>query len=279
MNQPTAPTQSETSADLAATFAPEPVTTTPPPDPAGPSRTDGGTAGGGEEIQSAATQQVVQGEASKPTFAKEDVAEILRGVLPALQAQPTTAEPSYTPEQLQTMFNVWQPDEALLVEMGLPAEAAPAFVKMRDGLIKQANTYVEARLKLMEDRMEERYGGAAKTVQDQAIAQREAEFYDQNKDLVDHKDVVTLVLADLRQKGVAPKTIAEGAKILADATRALLKSKGVVLPAGDGGSPQTENPPVKMASLSGGSTGAAGRSASSASTGGVAADLKSVFGP
>lgn len=216
--------------------------------------------------------------AKEPTFRKEDVAEILKGVLPQAQAQPTPAqEKQYTPEELNQMFNVFQPDEALLTEMGLMPEAAPAVAKLRDALMKQANTYAEARLAMVEKQLEAKYGPLLQHIQQQEAAKREEAFYTENSDLADHKETVALVLAHLRQQNIQPKSPEEGAKLLADTTRVYLKKLGVVLPTGDGGS-LVQPKPIKMATLSGGGQGAAARGASSASSGGLPSDLKAIFG-
>lgn len=269
MPETIAPTQpSEVSSDLSATFAP----TSSPEQSGGEPQAQPQGEGLPEGVKPPASAEP---QAPKPSFTKEDVAEIIRGV----QATPTQApeEKKYTQEELNQMFNIWQPTEDLITQLGLPPEAAPALTLMRDGLIKQANTYVEARLAQIEKAFEAKYGPVVQETQNRVASEREQAFYNEHKDLAEHKETVQLILAQLRQQPEQPKNAQEASKLLADSTRAYLKKLGVELPAGDGGSAVTP-PPVKMASLSGAGAGAAGRGAGSAGSSGVSADLKTVFG-
>lgn len=221
-------------------------------------------------------QQTQQTKPPAPSFSREDVANLLKEVIPA--TQPAQVDKTYTQDELNKMFNVFAIDEAYATGLGLAPEALPLLIQLRDGLIKQANTYVEARLGILEKALNTRYQPMLDFAEQQRIRASEDAFYAKHKDLADHKDVVSMVLAHLQQQGHQPKTAEEAATLLADTTRTFLKNKGVVLAAGDGASQQQQTTPTKMASLSGGGQGTAGRSTSSASAGGVASDLKSLFG-
>lgn len=110
----------------------------------------------------------------------------------------TVVEETPEPVQQQTpQFDVWKPDEVFLNKMRSddPKEVSAALEMLRDGLIKQAlqisSYYTQQQLSPIQQYVEMARG-----------RELENDFYSQNSDLREHKDLVDAVSAKLIQQGV-----------------------------------------------------------------------------
>jgi len=211
--------------------------------------------------------------ATKATFGEEDVSRIVGGILANLPQPPAPAQQQkeYTPEELDTLFNVFKPSAEMVEAIREGGEGAlTAMAQLRDGVVKQMNTIQEYRLQTMKEEILAAVQPGIAATQAAAREKAENEFYSANKDLEPHKDMVALVINDFKARNITfPDTKSAATKIV-EVTRALLKSKGVTTTAPNGsGQPQ-------MASLAGSGGGSPG--SVRPSTTGVQGDLKNLFG-
>lgn len=207
----------------------------------------------------------------KSALTADDVTNIARAVRES--TLPTEATREYTQEELDKMFNTYQPTMDLItaIREGDEKGAIAAVAAMRDGLLKQFDTLTQYRLQLLEQKL----SPGLQTAAGLAAAREEENFFSENSDLVDRKEVVKMVFNDFKASGKRFPDVASANKAIADRTRTLL---GIQAPAaGTNGSQPTpknnNNAPKKQpATLSSGSQAGGG---GAAATGNVFQEIHS----
>lgn len=112
-------------------------------------------------------------DASK--FAKEFGATLSETLKPVIErGQP---EEKMTPEEARRILNVWEPDDEWYKKYDNLDTRAEAVAIMRDGLIKQADTLNQFRMREMFDQLREEIMPGLQSVSQQANMQREERFH------------------------------------------------------------------------------------------------------
>lgn len=190
------------------------------------------------------------------TLSREDITAAVRE---GVRQPPPQRE--YTREELNQMFNVWQPTTELVQRINAGGEdAVKAMFELRDGLSKQFGTLLKYQMDIIRSELSERMSPALSLVAEQTAAKDRAEFFSQHEDLQPHESLVQTVFNALKAEGYQAATKAEAYKTLADRTRALLPTTG-----GNGsgarqpaGTRTTTTPTKRPASLSSGSQAGGG---------------------
>lgn len=203
-----------------------------------------------------------------PALDPDAIAEKVAKRWEAAQSQTRQApvEKQYTPEELDTMFNVYKPTKELLTALrdGDEEAALAELSKMHAGQQKQFATLMNYTLeaKLAELRKEINPFVTSATA---AQAERaEKEFYGANQDLTKYGKVVKMVFAQMVQSGKRFPDAAAASKAVADEARAILKEMGVSTGKTTLPGQQTT---TKMNSLARGGNGGAGQGRQSAASG------------
>lgn len=192
-------------------------------------------------------------------LSKDDIIDILKeaGVsqapAPATQ-QPPAAAPQLSQEDYNRMFNVWQPDAGLVAQLRDedPAKAIQAMVALRDGLVRQALTMADFRIRQMVDGMQKDHIAPMQQFMEEAREEKyRNEFFDKHADLRPYEEIADAVSAKLignGLKGTKDHVFSEIAK----ATRAVVK-KLLAANGGKEATPPTEGAKrSKMSTLIGG---------------------------
>lgn len=176
---------------------------------------------------------------------------------------PKKEEPQLTPEEARKLLNVWEPDDAFLQEFGNVETQKAAFAKLRDALIRQADTIAQARMRELVQQLDVKWSPVQQMIQEQQAQQREARFAQKYPQLADAK-LKPLILAVADQLRAAGKTytdeesmftdIAAGAASVIQATNPAFKLSAAT---GGAAKPTTGRIPV-TSSGSAGSSGAQG---------------------
>lgn len=209
----------------------------------------------------------------KSALTADDVTNIARAVRES--TLPAEATKEYTQEELDKMFNTYQPTMDLItaIREGDEKGAIAAVAAMRDGLLKQFDTLTQYRLQMLENKL----SPGLQTAAGLAAAREEENFFADNADLVDRKEVVKMVFNDFKDSGTRFPTVAAANKAIADRTRTLL---GIQAPAAgtngksaDSLKPNNNGAKPRPAALSSGS-GASG-AGGAATTGNVFQEIHS----
>lgn len=222
-------------------------------------------------------EQVENGEGDEQTQAGLDpdvIADKIAERWAKAQPQPERrAEPekTYTPEELDQMFNVWKPTPALVTALreGDVEAAITEIIGMREGLQKQFATVMNMTLDARFKQMEAKYDGFAKETEAIQSQRAEREFYTEHKDLTKYAKSVKLVFGQMVASGRRFADAKAASKAVADETRAYLKELGVSTPVQNNGGTVNK---TRMQPLARGGTGGGG-SRQSAPTG-VSAALR-----
>lgn len=247
--------------------------------------TGGGTSSGANTQSApapATQQQTTQTQAPPPSApaaapTAEQIAEqVASRLAPPQQGQQPK---QYTREELDQMFNVYQPQADLItaIREGDEAGAIQAIATLRDGLIKQANTLAQYQMTILRDELLQQVAPALQSVAMQHARQQEEAFYTANPDLNQRRELVKTVYAAMRNEGTRFSTPQEASKALADRVRALAGLTTPTQPPGGSlpASSQQQQPQgqgARPAALGGGGSGAAASPGGSAS-GNVFADI------
>jgi hypothetical protein len=200
----------------------------------------------------------------QPTFPTPE--QITASVREGLrQSQEPSGGPAkqYTAEELDRLFNVYQPTPEVIQRLLSGGEdALKAFVEIREGLGKQFGTLLQYQLELAKRELTGHMDPALKFVAEQSAAKDREDFFVQNEDLRDHELLTQTVFNALKAEGYVAPDKATAYKTLADRTRALLPTASGN---GSGGGPSaparttTTSPTTKRpAGLSSGSQAGGG---------------------
>jgi len=198
----------------------EPITATPAEafgDEAPPEQTEGGQQG----------QQPAQAApAAPPQLTPEQIRDSVRaGLKEGLES--TQPEKQYTPEELDSMFNVWKPSPELLQQvLAGGEEGLKALLAVRDGLSKQFGTLLQYQLELLRREMRGEMAPAVSFVSEESARRDREDFFKQHEDLREHEELTQMVFNALKGEGYQAPDKATAYKVLADRTRALLPTAG-----------------------------------------------------
>ena len=163
-------------------------------------------------------------EPPKPGFpTPEQITASVREGLRQSQADTGAAEKQYSPEELDRLFNVYQPTSEVIQRLLSGGEdALKAFVEIREGLGKQFGTLLQYQLELAKRELVGQMDPALKYVADAAAKADREDFFSQHEDLRDHELLTQTVFNALKAEGYQAPDKATAFKTLADRTRALL---------------------------------------------------------
>lgn len=258
MNDPAETSNESLSATVAETFgseAEEPSSGEPTP------QTPPST---GQEQPS--TSRAGEPASPAPSFPTPEqiTASVREGLRQSQGAQPATPR-EYTPEELDRLFDVWQPTPELVQQILAGGDdGIKAFIALRDGLSKQFGTLLQYQLELARRDLVTKMDPALKFVAEAAAQKDRDEFFSQNPDLKDYEQLTQTVFNALKQEGYVAPDVATAYKTLADRTRALLPTGGNGSGTAPSGGSRTRTSPTERrpASLSsGGQAGGGGGSA------------------
>lgn len=210
-------------------------------------------------------------------LSRDDIVDILReaGLGTAAQPAPAAApEPTLTEEQFEKMFNVFKGDENLVKALTdeSPAVRIKAISTLRDGLIKQAMTMTEYRMKQHLDKLvAERVEPLQTYVSQRQATEFRDDFFKKYPDLTKYELIVEAVSNKLQAKGFQAesreKVMERFATDARAAVKALLGTNGAPAPdAPTNGTSATAGgkPKGKMSTLSSGGHGGQSRPGGSA---------------
>jgi len=103
------------------------------------------------------------------------------------QNAPQQNAPALSKEEAAKLLNVWEPDDSFVQEFGNLESQKTAFQKMRDGLIRQADTIMQARLYEMQQQFEQKLSPVQSLLQERASQEAEAAFANRYPQLADPK--------------------------------------------------------------------------------------------
>lgn len=210
------------------------------------------------------------GEPTPPSPAFPTAEQITASVREGLRQSQTTAPQApreYTKEELDQLFNVWNPSPELVQRVLAGGEdAVKAFVELRDGLSRQFGTLLQYQLELARRDLVTQMDPALKFVAEAAAQRDRDEFFRQNEDLKPYEMLTQTVFNALKAEGYVAPDVATAYKTLADRTRALLPTAGGngsgTTPSGGSRTTRTTPTDRRPASLSsGGQAGGGGGSA------------------
>lgn len=197
--------------------------------------------------------------APKRALTDEDISALSQAIAP--QRQQATVQTPLTPDQIKQQLHIYEPTAEWYAKFAEGGEQGiKAANELVAGLTRQFNRRIELELAAMREELAPGLS-AAQTV---SAKQAEDKFYDGNKDLNSHRDIVDMIYGAMKNKGLlnglAPSAIQ---KNVADETRAWLKSKGIVSAAPNGAVPNgTRKVPASMSDGRGGGINPGGKSAS-----------------
>lgn len=219
-----------------------------------------------------------------PGLTKADIAELVSSIGAAVK--PTTTEPAQptsqlSEEQLEQMFNVWKPSPEFIAQLRneSPEIALKALVQLRDGMMRQAMSMAEFRVKQLIDSVRQEITGQITPLNEyvseaRATAFRD-DFFEQNPDLEPYEQLVDAVAARLYQSGgqeFLKLTRDQRMKLFADESKKLvqelLAKGGNPATAGGNGGKGGTTPSRRMSTLtSGGQPGSRGAGGGKPTTG------------
>jgi hypothetical protein len=204
------------------------------------------------------------GESKQPTFptAEQITASVREGLR---QSQEPGAGPpkQYTPEELDRLFNVYQPTPEVIQRLIAGGEdALKAFVEIREGLGRQFGTLLQYQLELAKRELVSQMDPALRYVADAAAKADRDDFFSQHEDLKEHELLTQTVFNALKAEGYVAPDKATAFKTLADRTRALLPTAGGngsgTTPSGSSRTTKTSPTTNRPAGLSSGSQAGGG---------------------
>ncbi len=156
-----------------------------------------------------------------PTLTPEQIREsVSAGVR---DAQPAPPPRQYTPQELNQLFNVWEPPEDFVerIRQG-GADGVKAMMELRDGLSRQFGTLLQYQMEVVKRDMLDQMRPAMTYAQEAAAAKDRDAFFSENEDLREHEQLTQTVFDSLKSQGYRAPDKATAYKVLADRTRALL---------------------------------------------------------
>lgn len=214
---------------------------------------DGGEAGAGtgtrEVFGEEGTQEVVeQPEVQEEPKPSEDdrIATITANAMAKLQQsqqQAQTPAKVYTKDELDKMFNVFNPTEELIARIQAGgADGVKAMSEYRDGLLKQSQTLFAYQMQEMKKELLAHVNPALSFASEMRASQEREAFYSANSDLEPFEKAVETIFQAMRSEGVRFPTIEAAYTALAGRARDLLglAAPGVNPPVGTQQTPQRQ---------------------------------------
>lgn len=221
-----------------------------------------------------------------PALTKEDIAELVSSIGAAVKpAQPDQTQQPHSQlseEQLEQMFNVWKPSPEFIAQLRneSPEIALKALVQLRDGMMRQAMSMAEFRVKQLIDSVRQEITGQITPLSEYVSEARanafRDDFFEQNPDLEPYEQLVDAVAARLYQSGgqeFLKLTRDQRMKLFADESKKLVqellaKGGNPAASGGNGGKTGTQPGTRRMSTLtSGGQPGSRGAGGGKFSTG------------
>lgn len=187
-------------------------------------------------------------------------ASVREGLRQSAAAAPQ-APREYSKEELDQLFNVWNPTPELVQRILAGGEdGLKAFVELRDGLSRQFGTLLQYQLELARRDLVTQMDPALKFVAEAAAQRDRDEFFNQNPDLKEFELLTQTVFNALKAEGYVAPDVATAYKTLADRTRALLPTGGNGSGVAPSGGTRTTTRPAERrpASLSSGGQASGG---------------------
>jgi hypothetical protein len=198
-----------------------------------PTTTEG--AGGASTETTARERQETRREELTADAIRRSVAEGVR------DAQPAAAPKQYSRQELDQMFNVWNPSQEEVDQLLQGGEGAlKSLVAMRDALTKQFGTLLQYQLEMLKNELGGRIAPMESFASEQAAAKDREAFFAYAPDLQGFEQLAQTVFFALKAEGFQAKDTAEAYKVLADRTRALI-------PEGANGSGATQSGGARVA--------------------------------
>ena len=185
---------------------------------------------GGDGAGAGAADAGAGGAAAAATsgLSKDDVKEILSAAMEKVggeRQQTTTAEPQMSAEDFEKAFNVFKATPELLAQLRHEdsAVALKAFHALRDGLIRQAMTMAEYRMKQYVDNLRTNDLAPLQSYVSEAQATSfRNDFFGQYPDLEKYETIVDAVAAKLGAAGFTAPTRDEVMKRFAEETQKIV---------------------------------------------------------
>lgn len=178
-------------------------------------------------------------DASK--FAKEFGATLSETLRPVIDKATPTAPPM-TPEEAKRILNVWEPDDNWYAQYDNLETRADAVAAMRDGLIRQADTLNQLRMREAIDQLREEIMPGFQMVSQTANQQREERLHSRYPQLAkpEMQPLVHAIATDMVQRQQTFTSETELFKALANGVEAVLKQSNpeFKLESPDNGAPQ-----------------------------------------
>jgi len=143
------------------------------------------------------------------------------------QQQQQTQQRQYTEDEYNRAFNVWQPSDELLAQLGSedPTQRKAALKALRDGIVKQTLTLAEARMQMYRDAVyNEHIAPIQSFVSEQQARSFRDDFFKSYPDLAPYETVVEAVAAKLQTTGYQANSRQEVMKRYATDTRKVIKT-------------------------------------------------------
>ena len=182
----------------------------------------------GDNAGAAAAGAGAGGAAATSGLSKDDVKEILSAAMEKVGERPAAtaaAEPQMSAEDFEKAFNVFKftPDMLAQLRHEDSAVALKAFHALRDGLIRQAMTMAEYRMKQYVDNLRTNDIGPLQTYVSEAQATSfRNDFFQEYPDLEKYETIVDAVATKLGASGFTAPTRKEVMARFADETKVIV---------------------------------------------------------
>lgn len=158
-----------------------------------------------------------------PAFDVDALAEKLGGVI--TKSLPKAPEKQMSKEEAAKLLNVWDPDDTFFTEFNNMETQKQAFLKMRDGMIRQMATIAQAISYQNRQELEQQYSPLQEYYQQQQVEARKGRFEKAYPQLADEtmQPVVQSVISALQAKGTEFKDEKSAFTAIAKGVEAVVK--------------------------------------------------------
>lgn len=142
------------------------------------------------------------------------------------KSQQAAKAPPMSEADIKKALKVWEPDDQFVTEFGNLETQKAAFSKLRDGLIQQADTIMQARLYEMQQNFNKQFQPMQQYLSQQETKAREEQFYTQYKalDKPSVRQNLPAIAQRLASEGAFQgKSVPESFAVLAKGVEAVIK--------------------------------------------------------